>query len=118
MKNVRPEAHLVDYCDHEESAHNENSGVQLIEPEHMEHLKKEASPKRFSERFHIFALSETFDVDAFLAQSSLHPDFVWRKMGNGPTNGQDLLLSNTEAISCRNKRELQPRIFEKSKRSC
>jgi len=65
----------------------------------MENLKKEAWPKRFSERFHIFVLGETFDVDAFLAQSSLRPDFVWREMGNGPTNGLELLIGDAETIS-------------------
>lgn len=55
-------------------------------------------PDRFSERFHIFALGESFDVDAFLAQSALRPDFVWRRMGNGPTNGIELVLGECESI--------------------
>jgi len=44
-------------------------------------------PDNLSERFHIFALGETFDVDTYLATSTLKPDFVWRRKGNGPTNG-------------------------------
>jgi len=58
-------------------------------------------PAKFSERFHIFALGETFDVDAFLAQSSLHPDFVWRRMGNGPTNGLEILLGDADKATLR-----------------
>jgi hypothetical protein len=59
-------------------------------------LKRQPWPNRFSERFHIFALGETFDVDAFLAQSTLHPDFVWHRMGNGPTNGLEILLGDAD----------------------
>jgi hypothetical protein len=62
----------------------------------MNDQKRQAWPEKFSERFHIFALGESFDVDAFLAQSALHPDFVWRRMGNGPTNGIELLLGDSE----------------------
>ena len=58
-------------------------------------------PKKFSERFHIFALGETFDVDAFLAQSSLSPDFVWRRTGNGPTNGLEILLGDADQTTLR-----------------
>lgn len=36
-------------------------------------------PERFSERLHIIAHGETFDVDAFVAKSALRPDFVWRR---------------------------------------
>lgn len=61
---------------------------------------------RFSERFHIFALGETFDVDAFLAQSSLRPDFVWRQMGNGPTNGLEVLLGDADKITLRQQEEI------------
>jgi hypothetical protein len=53
-------------------------------------------PDRFSERFHIFALGERFDVDAFLTQSPLRPDFVWHQMGNGPANGFEILLGDSE----------------------
>lgn len=62
----------------------------------MNSQRRQAWPDRFSERFHIFALGEAFDVDAFLAQSVLRPDFVWRQMGNGPTNGLELLLGDAE----------------------
>ena len=55
-------------------------------------------PERFSERFHIFALGEKFDVDAFLATSKLRPDFVWKRKGNGPTNGLELLLGDSHAL--------------------
>ncbi|MGO9775565.1 MAG: hypothetical protein ACLQGT_08875 [Terracidiphilus sp.] len=55
-------------------------------------------PDRFEERFHIFALGEAFDVDSFLATSKLHPDYVWRRKGNGPTNGLELLLGDAEVI--------------------
>lgn len=47
----------------------------------------------------LFALGEKFDVDSFLAQGALTPDFVWRQMGNGPTNGLELLLGDSEAIN-------------------
>lgn len=58
-------------------------------------------PDKFSERFHIFALGETFDVDAFLARSSLDPDFVWRRAGNGPTNGLEILLGDADKATLR-----------------
>ena len=63
--------------------------------------KSKGWPDKFSERFHIFALGETFDVDAFLAQSSLHPDFVWRRLGNGPTNGWEILLGDSDKATLR-----------------
>lgn len=65
----------------------------------MNDQRPQAWPERFSERFHIFALGESFDVDAFLARSTLHPSFVWRKMGNGPTNGLELLLDDRSGIN-------------------
>ena len=55
-------------------------------------------PDRFEQRLHIFALGESFDVDAFLEQSKLKPDYVWRRYGNGPTNGLELLLCDDETI--------------------
>jgi hypothetical protein len=64
----------------------------------MNDQRPQAWPERFEERLHIFALGESFDVDAFLAQSTLCPSFVWRKMGNGPTNGLELLLDDRESI--------------------
>lgn len=55
-------------------------------------------PERFSERFHIFGLGEAFDVDAFLATSKLRPDFVWKRLGNGPTNGLELLIGEGDTL--------------------
>jgi hypothetical protein len=52
----------------------------------MDNQKQQSWPDRFEERLHIFALGKSFDVDAFLANSTLRPDFVWRRMGNGPSN--------------------------------
>jgi hypothetical protein len=54
-------------------------------------------PDRFSERFHIFAHGETFDVDAFLATSTLHPDYVWRR-GPRETSGIEIFLGDGRAI--------------------
>lgn len=62
--------------------------------------------ERFSERFHIFALGETFDVDRFLATSKLDPDYVWRHKGNGPTNGLELLLGDAQAIPLTEQEEI------------
>jgi hypothetical protein len=67
--------------------------------------KNQGWPDKFSERFHIFALGETFDVDAFLARSSLHPDFVWRRIGNGPTNGLEILLGDADKATLREQEE-------------
>ena len=50
-------------------------------------------PERFSERLHIFAHGETFDVDAFLATSTLRPDYVWRRE-RPLTSGIELLLGD------------------------
>ena len=61
---------------------------------------------RFDQRFHIFALGESLDVDAFLAQSPLRPDFVWRKVGNGPTNGLELLLGDGETTKLREQEKI------------
>ena len=63
-------------------------------------------PDRFAERLHIFALGESFDVDAFLEQSPLRPDFVWRKMGNGPTNGLELLLGDGKITKLREQEKI------------
>jgi hypothetical protein len=49
-------------------------------------------PEWFGKRLHLFALGEAFDVDTFLAESKLHPDYVWRQWGNGPANGLAFLL--------------------------
>ena len=68
--------------------------------------KRQSWPDRFSERFHIFALGEVFDVDAFLAQSSLCPDFVWQRIGNGPTNGLEILLGDADTLTLPQQEEI------------
>jgi len=50
-------------------------------------------PERFSEQLHIFAHGETFDVDAFLAASTLHPHYVWRRQ-RPLTSGIELMLGD------------------------
>lgn len=62
----------------------------------MNDQNRQVWPEQFSERFHIFALGESFDVDAFLANSPLRPDFIWRRMRNGPTNGFEILLGDAQ----------------------
>jgi len=57
----------------------------VLGAQNMNDQRPQAWPDGFSQRLHIFAVGTSFDVDAFLAQSPLRPDFVWRKMGNGPT---------------------------------
>lgn len=54
-------------------------------------------PDRFSERFHIFAHGETYDVDAFLASSTLHSDFVWHR-GPHSTSGIEIFLGDGRKI--------------------
>lgn len=54
-------------------------------------------PDRFSERFHIFAHGETFDVDAFLANSTLQPDYVWHR-GPRATSGIEIFLGDGREI--------------------
>lgn len=62
-------------------------------------------PDRFSERFHIFAHGPTFDVGAFLATSTLRPDFVWRR--EAPvTSGVEFFLGNGRAIRLRDQEEI------------
>lgn len=57
-------------------------------------------PERFEERLHIFAHGEPLDVDAFLANSTLRPDFVWRR--KAPlTSGVEFVLGDGRAISLR-----------------
>jgi hypothetical protein len=57
-------------------------------------------PERFEERLHIFAHGETLDVDAFLANSTLRPDFVWRR--KAPlTSGVEFLLGDGRAMGLR-----------------
>jgi hypothetical protein len=50
-------------------------------------------PDRFYERFHIIAHGDKFDVDAFMATSSLRPDYVWRRGPSG-TSGIELFLGD------------------------
>ena len=64
----------------------------------MESNEQQSWPENFDERFHIFALGEAFDVDAFQAESTLRPDFVWRRMGNGPKNGVEFLLGDAQNV--------------------
>ena len=54
-------------------------------------------PDRFSERFHIFAHGETFDVDAFLRASTLRPSFVWRNLPS-KTSGIEIFLGDGRQI--------------------
>ena len=57
-------------------------------------------PERFEERLHIFAHGEALDVDAFLANSTLRPDFVWRR--KAPlTSGVEFVLGDGRATSLR-----------------
>ncbi len=72
----------------------------------MDNQKQQPWPDRFEERLHIFALGKSFDVDSFLVDSTLRPDFVWRRMGNGPTNGLELLLSEERAIPLHKQEEI------------
>ena len=54
-------------------------------------------PDRFYERFHIIAHGDKFDVDAFIATSSLRPDYVWRRGPSG-TSGIELFLGDGRQI--------------------
>ena len=62
-------------------------------------------PHRFSERLHIFAHGETFDVDGFLAASTLRPDFVWRRNPR-ITSGMEFLLGDGRTISAVEQEEI------------
>ncbi len=51
--------------------------------------------------FRVFAHGETFDVDAFLASTTLRPDYVWRRGdrrrycgGQYPTSGVEFVLGD------------------------
>jgi hypothetical protein len=62
-------------------------------------------PERFEERLHILAHGERFEVDAFLAKSTLRPDFVWRR--DAPiTSGMEFLLGDGRAISLRDQEKV------------
>jgi hypothetical protein len=54
-------------------------------------------PERFEERLHILAHGETLDVDAFLANSTLRPDFVWRRKAP-VTSGVEFFLGDGRAL--------------------
>jgi hypothetical protein len=54
-------------------------------------------PERFSERLHIFAHGEAFDVDAYLAASKLRPHYVWRRK-SPLTSGIELMLGDRRKI--------------------
>lgn len=74
----------------------------------MNDERRQAWPERFHERLHVFAVGESFDVDAFLAQSAFRPSFVWRwrKMGKGPTNGLEMLLDERKIIKLREQEKI------------
>jgi len=62
-------------------------------------------PQRFEERLHIIAHGERFDVDAFLRESTLRPDFVWRR--EAPvTSGIDFFLGDGRAIGPRDQESM------------
>jgi len=68
-------------------------------------VKMEPWPERFEERLHIFAHGKTFDVDAFLAKSTLHPDYVWRREPPN-TSGIELLLGDGRTMPTAAQEEL------------
>jgi hypothetical protein len=57
-------------------------------------------PERFEERLHILVHGETLDVDAFLANSSLRPDFEWRRKAP-VTSGVEFFLGDGRALRLR-----------------
>lgn len=61
-------------------------------------------PERFSERLHIIAHGERFDVDAFLADSPLRPDFVWRRQRK--SSGVEFFLGDGRTIRLRDQEEM------------
>jgi hypothetical protein len=62
-------------------------------------------PERFSERFHIIAHGERLDVDAFLAKSTLRPDFIWGR--EAPlTRGVEFFLGDGRAIKLRDQEHM------------
>ena len=62
-------------------------------------------PERFQERLHIIAHGEKFDVDVFLANSTLRPDFVWRR--EAPlTSGVELFLGDGRQIRLPDQEEI------------
>jgi hypothetical protein len=75
-------------------------------------------PERFSERFHIFGLGKTFDVDAFLATSRLRPSFVWKRLGNGPANGLELILGDGDTLPLPEQEKIAIPISRLTERNC
>jgi len=62
-------------------------------------------PERFEERLHILVHGEAFDVDAFLANSTLRPDFVWRRKAP-VTSGVEFFLGDGRAIRLRDQENI------------
>jgi hypothetical protein len=62
-------------------------------------------PERFEERLHILVHGEAFDVDAFLANSTLRPDFVWRRKAP-VTGGMEFFLGDGRAIRLRDQENI------------
>jgi hypothetical protein len=62
-------------------------------------------PERFEERLHILAHGETFDVDAFLANSTLRPDFVWQRKAP-VTSGVEFFLGDGRATKLRDQENI------------
>jgi hypothetical protein len=56
-------------------------------------------PDRFSEQLRLFAVGEAFEVDAFLAESKLRPDYIWSRQGNNPSSGVAFLLGDGQTLS-------------------
>jgi hypothetical protein len=68
-------------------------------------------PERFQERLHILAHGEKFDVDAFLASSTLQANFVWRR--EAPlTSGVEFLLGDGRQIRLPNQEEIAAAYLE------
>lgn len=57
-------------------------------------------PERFRERLHILVHGETLDVDAFLANSTLRPDFEWLRKAL-VTSGVEFFLGDGRALRLR-----------------
>src|SRR5438477_4802728 len=62
-------------------------------------------PERFQERLHIIAHGEKFDVDAFLAKSTLYPEFVWRREAL-ITSGVEFFLGDGRTTRLRDQEQI------------
>jgi hypothetical protein len=71
-------------------------------------------PDRFSERFHIFAHGDKFDVDAFMAASKFRPDYVWRR-GPRETSGIELFLGDGREIRLVDQEDIAIAYLKKNK---